>query len=663
MSDFERALEAELLAAARRRTVAARRRRRTPTLFLATALAGAVAAVRRRAGARGDRHRHAFRDHGPAVLGAGVPPRRRFLHLRPLLLPQPMKQLLPLAAAGLVLAACGGVPGNSVATVDGEPIAKTDYDHWNTVVRKLSPGIKPDDARNQALQVLVSFRWVDGEAERLGVKVSDADVKKSFAEQKQQAFPKEADYEKFLKDTTQTEADIVARVRVDLLGQKIQEQVVKGNGQGLRQGDRRLLRQEQDALRAAGEAGPARGADQEQGARPSKAHAALERGDSWTKVAKRYSIDDTSKATGGKLPAQAEGTLDADLDKAVFSGRAGRARRPGQDPVRLLRLHRHERHRARRSRRSPRPRRRSSRRSPPRTSRRRSPPSPRSSPSAGARRPSAPRATRRPTARTGRRRPHTDAAYVITYGCMPPREWNAASYDRMSDPQLAMARDVMDRLDLRGDERVLDAGCGTGRVTEELLARVPNGTLIAVDGSQAMVDQTRERLGDRVEAFAVDLRRAARSPSRSTRSSRPRPSTGSPTTSGCSRAWPPRCGRAASSSPSAAAPGTSPTCRRRSTPSTTRRFRGWAGPWNFATPEQTTRAADRGGLRRHLDLAAALAGRPAEPARVLRDRDPRHPPRAPAGRGPRRVRRGRARAARRAGARELRAAEHPRPAT
>lgn len=88
---------------------------------------------------------------------------------------------------------------------------------------------------------------------------------------------------------------------------------------------------------------------------------------------------------------------------------------------------------------------------------------------------------------------------------MSPREWNAASYDRMSDPQLAMARDVMDRLDLRGDERVLDAGCGTGRVTEELLARVPNGTLIAVDGSQAMVDQTRERLGDRVEAFAVDL--------------------------------------------------------------------------------------------------------------------------------------------------------------
>ena len=88
---------------------------------------------------------------------------------------------------------------------------------------------------------------------------------------------------------------------------------------------------------------------------------------------------------------------------------------------------------------------------------------------------------------------------------MSPREWNAASYDRVSDPQLAMARDVIDRLDLRGDERVLDAGCGSGRVTEALLERVPDGYVVAVDGSEAMVEQVRERLGDRVEAFAADL--------------------------------------------------------------------------------------------------------------------------------------------------------------
>src|SRR3954464_7882208 len=88
---------------------------------------------------------------------------------------------------------------------------------------------------------------------------------------------------------------------------------------------------------------------------------------------------------------------------------------------------------------------------------------------------------------------------------MSPREWNAASYDRVSDPQLAMARDVIDRLDLRGDEHVLDAGCGSGRVAEVLLERVPDGHVVAVDGRAAMTERPGERLGDRVEAFASDL--------------------------------------------------------------------------------------------------------------------------------------------------------------
>jgi trans-aconitate 2-methyltransferase len=86
-----------------------------------------------------------------------------------------------------------------------------------------------------------------------------------------------------------------------------------------------------------------------------------------------------------------------------------------------------------------------------------------------------------------------------------PREWDAATYDRVAAPQETWGRDVLERLDLRGDERVLDAGCGTGRVTALLLERVPDGHVVAVDGSQAMVDETRRRFGDRVEAFAVDL--------------------------------------------------------------------------------------------------------------------------------------------------------------
>ena len=88
---------------------------------------------------------------------------------------------------------------------------------------------------------------------------------------------------------------------------------------------------------------------------------------------------------------------------------------------------------------------------------------------------------------------------------MPPREWNASSYERVSAPQEEWGREVLERLDLQGDERVLDAGCGTGRVTAVLLERLPRGEVVAVDGSQAMVEQARARLGGRAEVLAADL--------------------------------------------------------------------------------------------------------------------------------------------------------------
>jgi trans-aconitate 2-methyltransferase len=87
------------------------------------------------------------------------------------------------------------------------------------------------------------------------------------------------------------------------------------------------------------------------------------------------------------------------------------------------------------------------------------------------------------------------------------RDWNAASYEKVSAPLEAMGREVLDRLHLRGDERVLDAGCGTGRVTAALLERLPRGEVVAVDASRAMIEELRARLGDRVEAQVADLTR------------------------------------------------------------------------------------------------------------------------------------------------------------
>src|SRR5436309_12480963 len=85
------------------------------------------------------------------------------------------------------------------------------------------------------------------------------------------------------------------------------------------------------------------------------------------------------------------------------------------------------------------------------------------------------------------------------------RSWDGSSYDRLSAPMEALGREVLARLDLRGDETVLDAGCGSGRVTEALVERLPRGRVIGVDGSPSMIEAARERLGDAVDLRVADL--------------------------------------------------------------------------------------------------------------------------------------------------------------
>ncbi|MBK5117255.1 MAG: methyltransferase domain-containing protein [Thermoleophilia bacterium] len=85
------------------------------------------------------------------------------------------------------------------------------------------------------------------------------------------------------------------------------------------------------------------------------------------------------------------------------------------------------------------------------------------------------------------------------------REWDAGTYDRVSEPQLAWGRAVLDRLGPAGDELVLDAGCGTGRVTELLIDALPDGSVIGVDGSREMIDAARGRLGPAVRLIHSDL--------------------------------------------------------------------------------------------------------------------------------------------------------------
>jgi foldase protein PrsA len=268
--------------------------------------------------------------------------------------------LAMLAVAGTGLFAHGGeLPGDAVATVDGQAIEQQDFDRWMTIAAKSSgSAATPDPAtgyrrciaakrkampapakarhkvtdaqlaaackedyarlRAQVLQLLISFRWIEGEAAAQGITVTDAEVDQSFQEQKRQSFPNDADYEKFLKRSGQTREDILQRVRLDLLSNKLRDKVVAGKdqisdeaiAQFYANNRSRFVEPEKRALRVVL---TNRKAD------AKRARSALERGTSWKAVASRYSIDPGSKRSGGKLPAVAKGTLDRRFDKAVFS--------------------------------------------------------------------------------------------------------------------------------------------------------------------------------------------------------------------------------------------------------------------------------------------------------------------------------------------------------
>ncbi len=91
----------------------------------------------------------------------------------------------------------------------------------------------------------------------------------------------------------------------------------------------------------------------------------------------------------------------------------------------------------------------------------------------------------------------------------PGREWDAATYHRVANQHVTWGQRVLARLPLRGDETVLDAGCGTGRLTAELLERLPRGRVVAVDRSANMLETARAhlspRFGDRVAFMRADL--------------------------------------------------------------------------------------------------------------------------------------------------------------
>lgn len=274
-------------------------------------------------------------------------------------------------ALGVVLSGCGdSVPGNGVAKVsdtEGDGVVTTeDFNHWMTIAANRSgqtPGSDPipvpdppdftkciankkktaakpakgqkpptdaqykeqckqewEGLRDQVLGFLLAAQWVKGEAKEQDISVSKKEIDKAFAEQKKQAFPKEADYKKFLKESGSTEADIRFQLEVEQLQQKLVQKVTKGKDKVSNQQIADYYNKNK-AQFATPETRDLLVILTKTRAQAEAAKAALERGDSWAAVAKKYSIDEASKDQGGKLTGVTKGQQEKALDDAVFAAK------------------------------------------------------------------------------------------------------------------------------------------------------------------------------------------------------------------------------------------------------------------------------------------------------------------------------------------------------
>ena len=285
------------------------------------------------------------------------------------------KSFLPALCAlfvlALTLSACGGgVGSDSIAKVGDQSIKTSTFNHWMQIAAVASAGQQNpaattapkasvpdapdfkqciaekkktattakgqpqqtdaqlkaackqqyDSLKSEVVSFLVRATWLDQEAAKQKVTVSDKDVQKSIDDIKKQQFPQAGAYEKFLAKSGLTNADVLFQQRSQLLQQKITAKVTKGkdkvtdpqiaayynkNKGKFAQPERRDLRIV--LTKTAAEA--------------KKAKKALESGQSFSTVAKKYSIDQTSKANGGKLPGVAKGQQEKAFDTAIFNAK------------------------------------------------------------------------------------------------------------------------------------------------------------------------------------------------------------------------------------------------------------------------------------------------------------------------------------------------------
>lgn len=268
---------------------------------------------------------------------------------------------------GAVLAGCGGVPSDSVATIGSVDIKKRTFDHWlgvafrqqqsqaggaantrppdapnftrcvadkkRTATRPARGQPNPTDAdyrrqcqteynalRDSTMSLLINSEWLLAEAKSLGIAISDEQVRRDFLRQKDQSFSREADFNRFLRESGYTIEDILYRVKIASLTTRIRTSILSDQEDATE----RDLRNYYDRNRSdfgEPEKRDVRIVLARTQARANQAKSALEDGESFRTVARRYSTDQTSRGRGGLLSGVSKGQLETALDRAVFAAR------------------------------------------------------------------------------------------------------------------------------------------------------------------------------------------------------------------------------------------------------------------------------------------------------------------------------------------------------
>jgi foldase protein PrsA len=274
-----------------------------------------------------------------------------------------------LGLTALVVAGCGNdLPPGAVAKVGDSEITQAEFDKWlktavsgqaqgGTVAvpdppdftkcvsaKKKAPAPegqdKPSDSqlkkqckqeydqlKREVMQFLIQAEWVQQEADQQGIEVSQKAVQKSLEDQKKQAFPSEKAYQEFLKTSGMSQEDILFRVELDQLQQKLTQKVTE-DAKNVSNADIQEYYEKNQQRFAQPERRDLRVVLTKTEAQANQAKKALDDGDSWKQVVKRYSIDEASKAQQGRLPAVAEGQQEKALDEAVFAAQKGKVEGP-----------------------------------------------------------------------------------------------------------------------------------------------------------------------------------------------------------------------------------------------------------------------------------------------------------------------------------------------